>query len=231
MKKVFTHIDLDYIFEDVEAETTENGRKYKVPSVDGYVWYPSVTTVLGHDKKKFFEEWKKVPGNEKISNDAAERGNIIHDAIEKYLKNQNDYDKDLVEIRHKNIFNFMNLYLNKIDNVRALEVPLYSHTLKMAGRVDCVAEYEGSLSIIDFKGSNKIKQSKWIQNYFAQGAAYSIMWQEMTGIPIRNIVIIMGNEQGFCQVFREKVTDHVPSLFKTINRYYQMNESENNEHS
>ena len=161
-----------------------------------------------------------MPGNKVKSETALDRGNCIHEAIEDYLNNVPDAF-ELPNKDYKAIVNIMKPYLNKICNIRALEVPLYSHTLKIAGRVDCVAEYEGKLSIIDFKGSNRAKKEKWIENYFMQATAYSIMWEELTGQRIDQLVIIIGNEDGYCQIFKKEIKEYVPRLFRFILKYEQ----------
>lgn len=216
--KNFNHVNHNYVIENIEAVTTDEGRKYFVPdplNPGETVGYESVTTFLGKESKAFFEEWGKIPGNKRYAEKAAHRGNVMHDAIENYLLNKENA-LDVENLQYRGILKVMKQYLNKIDNIYALEVALYSHILELAGRVDCIAEYEGELSIIDFKGSSKIKKKKWIDNYFLQATAYSIMWEERTKLPIKNIVIIMGNESGFCQVFKEKVSDWVPIFAKRI---------------
>ena len=217
---MFEHIDHGFVFEELEATTLESGRTYCVPTKDGDIHYPSVTTVLGFDKKEFFREWREMPGNKAKSARALDRGNVIHEAIEDYLNNVPDA-LNLENLEYKAVANFMRPYLNKICNISALEVPLYSHTLKIAGRVDCVAEYEGKLSIIDFKGSDKVKKEKWIENYFMQATAYSIMWEELTGQRIDQLVIIIGNEDGCCQIFKKEIKEYVPRLFRHLLKYEQ----------
>jgi ATP-dependent exoDNAse (exonuclease V) beta subunit len=110
--------------------------------------------------------------------------------------------------------------LNKIDNIHAQEVALFSDTLKLAGRVDCVGEYNGKLSIIDFKGSTRSKNREDIQNYFQQATAYAIMWQEMTGVVIENFAILVSCEDGEVQVFEGHPLQHVRALKEAID-YYQ----------
>jgi genome maintenance exonuclease 1 len=109
--------------------------------------------------------------------------------------------------------------LHRIDNVRAQEVPLWSHTLKLAGRVDCVAEFDGKLSIIDFKGSTRRKSPSNITNYFCQATAYSIMWNEMMGEEIDQIVILISSEDGANQVFVKKPVDYVRELHRALELY------------
>jgi len=221
----FEHIDHGFVFEELVATTTESGRTYRVPKWGDFEDYESVTTVLNYDKKEFFEEWARTPGNKKKSEAAAHRGNIIHDAIENYLNNVPDAF-DVEDSEHRAMLGSMRPYLNKINNVHALEVPLYSHMMELAGRVDCVGEYEGVLSIIDFKGSTKTKKEEWILNYFLQATAYSVMWEELTGQQINQLVIIMGNEDGFCQIFKKDIREYVPLLFRHLMKYQQFKKQE-----
>lgn len=219
--KNFTHVNHGFVFEELEAVTTEDGRYYIVPSIlneGGTEKYESVTTVLNYDKREFFEEWRKTPGNKAYSEWALFRGNEIHESIEDYINNIPDaFINDNKEIQ--GLLRIMESNLDKIDNVYGVEVPLYSHNLELAGRVDCVAEFNGKLSIIDFKGSSKIKKEEHIENYFLQATTYAIMWEERTGQRIDNIVIIMGNEQGFCQVFEKRVEEFIPRLFRKLCSY------------
>ena len=122
------------------------------------------------------------------------------------------------------LFVQMKSTIDKIDNIQALETPLWSNTMCLAGRVDCVAEYDGKLSIIDFKGSTKQKQKKDIENYLLQGTAYAIMWHERCGVPIDKFNVIIASENGNpCEVFSGKPFKYVPKLYKVIKKYNDVN--------
>ena len=153
--KTFTHVSLNHTFENLKCVTSEGSRHYVTPDGDKYF---SVTTVTGHKKKAFFAEWRKK--NPKESVRVTRRGNHLHSLIEDYINNK-ELDPKGDEIL---LFKQALPMLNKIDNVYAQEVPLYSKLLKLAGRVDCVAEYKGKLSIIDFKGSTREKRFSDIDN-------------------------------------------------------------------
>lgn len=213
MQKVFTHLDHEQ-FGDIRAETTQNGREYSTP---GGV-FPSVTTVTGWKKQKFFAEWRK--NNPTESRRVLSRGNVLHEGIEDYLNNKTPKSMDE---NCTDLFNAMKPHLENIDNIHAQEVPLWSSTLKLAGRVDCVAEYNGVLSIIDFKGSTRAKNEKDIANYYQQATAYAIMWQEMTGQPIEQIVILISSEDGITQEFVKDPKCYVKSLKCCIDDYYAKN--------
>ena len=197
----------DFIHEnilgDIELNTiNENGKRLYV-TPDGEK-YPSVTTVLSDYKKDAIIQWRKRVGEQqanKISTQASRRGTKVHKLCEDYLNNEStfkDYTPDNVEM-----FKSIQPTLNEIEIVYAQERTLYSHHLKTAGRVDCVGKFRGKPHIIDFKTSNKPKKWEWIDNYFMQGSAYSVMWEEMTGVPIPYIAIIIAVADDSPQVFVE----------------------------
>ena len=194
----FKHLNI-HSFPILKATTTQQGRRYLV---DGMMW-PSVTTVIGHSKKKSIMEWRNRVGEEEanaISKRASTRGNKCHKLCELYLENKSisKYKDDPLSM---GLFYQIKPYLDSIDNIHALEAPLCSSLLKMAGRVDCIAEYNGELAIIDFKTSTKYKREEWIHDYFAQETAYAIMFQELTGLIPKKLVTIIACETGEPQVF------------------------------
>ena len=191
------------ILGDIELNTiNENGKRLYV-TPDGEK-YPSVTTVLSDYKKDAIIQWRKRVGEQqanKISTQASRRGTKVHKLCEDYLNNEStfkDYTPDNVEM-----FKSIQPTLNEIEIVYAQERTLYSHHLKTAGRVDCVGKFRGKPHIIDFKTSNKPKKWEWIDNYFMQGSAYSVMGEEMTGVPIPYIAIIIAVADDSPQVFVE----------------------------
>jgi len=217
MQKTFIHQNL--VFENVPSVTEPNGmRYYQLPNGNKY---PSVTTVTGWEKNDFFKKWRK--NNPKESKRVLRRGNNLHELIERYLKNEN------IELLTENpvvssLFVQIKKTLDQIDNIHAIEIPLWSDTLKLAGRVDCVAEFNGNLSVIDFKGSTHQKRISDIENYMLQGTAYSIMWHERTGTPIREFHIIVAAENGPpCKIFSGNPIDYVPRLYEVIQTYNDQN--------
>ena len=216
MRKKYTHVPLN---EEIISPTTEyqnGGRYYCI----GNEKYPSVTTVTGWEKRNFFAKWRRE--NPLESKRVLSRGNNLHEAIEKYINNEEDFlngcNDNVIDL-----FNQMKPMLDNIDNVHAQEVALWSGLLKLAGRVDCVAEYNGKLSIIDFKGSTNAKREKQIENYFAQACAYAIMWQERFEQPIEQVVILISNEDGITQEFVRDSKKYVPTLKKMIDLYWEEN--------
>ena len=213
----FKHLNL-HNFPDLKAKTTAQGRRY---FVEGNA-YPSVTTVIGEMKKKSILEWRRKVGEEEanaISKRATTRGNKCHKLAEDYLSNK-PLDRYRDDVLSLGMFHQIRPYIDKINNIHALEESLYSHTLKLAGRVDCIAEYDNELAIIDFKTSTKYKREEWIQDYFSQETAYAIMFQELTGLKVKQLVTIIAVETGTPQVFIKKdILTYVPKLKEYIDYY------------
>ncbi len=185
--------------------------------------YPSVTTVLGHGEKPWLEDWRNMLGSKKADKEterASERGTAVHEMAENYLMNDPNPTKGY-RADHAKLFNQLKLRLNKIDNVMAQEVNLYSDLLRIAGTVDCVAEYEGVLSVIDFKTSNNNKTEDMVQDYFLQCTAYAIAIMEMYDLLIEDIVIIIAVEKGMMpMVYKKKIEEFVQPLSQRINTFY-----------
>ena len=214
--KKFNHEKVDIGYDDLDTTTTNSGRDYLTP--DGSL-YPSVTTVLSILNEDIIKAWRKRVGEEeanRISGKASNRGTRVHSIVEKYLNNE-DTVKFLPHIRQS--LENLKPVLNNIETIYGLEVPLYSHYLGLAGRCDCIGKYNGVPSIIDFKTSRYIKKKEKISNYFAQGAAYSIMWEERTGLVAPNIVIIMDVDHEKPLVFVEHRDNWTKLLTETIEEY------------
>ena len=220
---MFEHVEIE--LHEMEAVTTEEGRVYKTPEGIGL---PSITTVLSILSRDSIEAWKKKVGVEeanKISHRAATRGTAVHEIIEKYLDNKEDYRDGYTPDIIESFIALKPVLDGKIGRIFAQEAPLYSNHLGVAGRVDCVAEFDGKLSIIDFKTSRKPKRKNYIQNYFMQEAAYSIMWEERTRMPITQLVTIIAVDQHEPQVFIEHRDNWVRPLRDTIEKYNEENTS------
>ena len=171
-----------------------------------------------------FRSWRERVGEQeanKISKRATDRGTAVHALIEKYLNNEDVSTQDLMP-NVKNLFVKMKPELAKLNNIHCLEERLFSHELRLAGTVDCIAEHNGVLSVIDFKTANRLKKKEDIGNYFMQGAAYSTMFTEMTGIPIEQVVIIIGvDSANFCQTMKVNPSDHIDELKQFVENYYR----------
>jgi len=217
MKKRFEHAKVDIGYEDLDAETTSSGRTYNTPNGKSY---PSVTTVLSILNEHIIQAWRDRVGEEeanRISSKASNRGTRVHSIVEKYLNNEDTTDF-LPHIR-QSLENLKPILDENITTIYGLEVPLFSEHLGVAGRCDCIAEFNGVPSIIDFKTSRYIKKKEKISNYFAQGAAYSIMWEERTGLTAPNIVVIMDVDHEKPLVFVEHRDNYTKLLNDTINEY------------
>lgn len=186
-------------------------------------WYPSVTTVTGWAKRDFWAKWRQDPANKKTSEEATRRGTALHTMIEEHL---NKDELTVVDDKTKQLFEQMLPNLNKINKVVAQETQLISDTLRMAGRFDCIGEYEGVLSVIDFKSARTARKEEWIGNYFEQTAAYAYMWLENTGIEIPQVVILVSAEDGITQVFKKTPEEYKTKLGKAIKGYWSDNNFE-----
>jgi ATP-dependent exoDNAse (exonuclease V) beta subunit len=210
----FTHTESPFL-EEISAVTDENGRHYSTP--EGKL--PSVTTVTGFKKSKFFAQWRA--NNPKEAKRVTRRGNTLHKLIEDYINNEFNVDEDKGNIRPDILELFLQLQpeLDKINNVVALEVPLWSESVGLAGRVDCIAEHDGELSIIDFKGATRSKRRSDIENYFLQATAYALMWQDRTGQEINKFKILISCEDGEVQVFEGSPIQYTKQLYDIIQEY------------
>jgi genome maintenance exonuclease 1 len=199
---MFNHVDL--ILPQLERETIDGIRYYRVPTEEELLKLVSITSVTSHFNKEIFVKWRKKVGDveaDRITKLATSRGTDMHTLTEYFLKNQ-DLPTDILPISEF-LFNISKSTLKNINNIHALEGSLYSKQLGIAGTVDCIAEYKGELAIIDFKTSKKPKPREWIEHYFVQCMAYGCMLYELTGIPVKKLVIIMACENGECVVYEE----------------------------
>lgn len=213
----FIHETIDLGYGDLVADTQSTGRTYITPDGDRY---PSITTVLSILNEESIAAWRKRVGEEeanKVSRRASGRGTLVHEIIEKYLKNESTADY-LPHIR-QSLENLRPILDKSIGRIFGLETPLFSRHLGVAGRVDCVAEWDGVPSIIDFKTSRRPKKKEQIPNYFAQMSGYAVMFEERTGMPIVNTVIVMDVDDGEPLVFKEHRDNYIQLLIDTKKEY------------
>lgn len=207
----FTHNPID--LPALNRQTIDGVRYYKVPDSGELIKLPSITSITSHYKKEFFDEWRAKVGVEeanRITKRATSRGTEMHLLTEHYLNNQ-EVPKAKLPISGM-LFNIAKPGLDRIDNIIAQEKALYSLRLGVAGTVDCIADFDGELSIIDFKTSKAPKPREWIEGYFVQAAAYSCMLYELTGLKAKKLVIIMACEDGDLEIYEE--TDIFPFIQK-----------------
>jgi genome maintenance exonuclease 1 len=218
---MFKHSDKIYLdYEDLNSITKDTGRKYVIPNGTEY---PSITTILSILSKKAIDKWRKRVGEDvasRISYKASTRGTAVHEIIEKYLNNDVDYKKGYMPSIISSL-NDVKGVLNRIDEIYLQECALYSDHLGLAGRVDCIGKFDGELSVIDFKTSSKPKKVEWIESYFMQCAAYAIMWEERTKIPITKLVILIAVDNHEPQIFIEHRDNWTKKLIETIHRYHE----------
>lgn len=214
---------LDYGFESLPTENVDGKRYYITPTGEKY---PSVTSVTGLMSRDGIKQWRKRVGEEtanKISTQAARHGTSAHQLFEDYIKNDNFEEKFKSAMpTTQQAFISLEEELNKIGTVHALEAPLYSHELQLAGRVDCIAEYfDDKISIIDFKTSRKPKERKWIQNYFIQETAYAKMFEELTGKEVHSLITMIAVSDGSSQLFIEQPSDRYVDQLQELRSQYR----------
>ena len=215
---MFNHVDIS--LPQLERETIDGVRYYSVPDEEELLRLVSITSVTSHFNKEIFVKWRKKVGDEeadRITRAATSRGTDMHTLVEDYLHNRNLSD---VQPISDFLFKIAKSDLNRINNIYALEGSLYSKQLGIAGTVDCIAEYDGELAIIDFKTSKKPKPREWIEHYFVQCMAYGCMLYELTGISVKKLVIIMACENGECVVYEERdKSKYIKLLSKYIRKF------------
>ena len=206
-------------YQPIPREQVNGQRLYATPT--GRV--PSVTTILDktkpEEKKKALQEWRNRVGEEeanRISKIASGRGTGVHTLCERYINNEplGSCMPDALEM-----FLSIKPYLNKINNIYYQEQALWSEQLGLAGRCDCIGHYEGELASIDFKTSRRPKKEEDIEDYFQQTTAYALMHEELTGIPINKLVIIMAVEDNPPLIFVKETADYIDGLVKSIDIY------------
>ena len=213
---MFNHIQHD-IPKLVRVDSPE-GRKYQTPSGKSY---PSVTSVVGLLGKEAIREWRARVGEEeanRVSARAARRGTTIHSLCENYLLNK-EVKPGLFDVE---TFDSIKPLLNRINNIHCLETQLFSDYLQVAGTVDCIAEFDGRVSVIDFKTSKRIKSREDIPGYFMQTSAYAVMFEELTHIPVDRLVVIMSVDDEAPLLFIEKRDDWIGQFIELRNDYSKL---------
>ena len=218
--KTFNHITTNE-FRELKKKEVNGSRQYLIE--DNKV-YPSITTVLGKDPDKIagLKQWRKRVGTKeanKISTQSSRRGTRVHNIVEDYLKNDlnGQYNDNPLGM---GMFTMIQPVLDeRLDNIHAQEVTLWSDHLGVAGQVDCVAEFDNKISIVDFKTSSKPKKPEWIHSYYKQAAGYAVMWEERTGIPITQLVVLVMVDGDNPQIFIEHRDNWTKSLIESIDYY------------
>ena len=213
---------------ELEKKETPGCRLYHLP--DGQ-WGPSITSVTSFYNRDIFIKWRKRVGIEeanKITKKATTRGTDFHEVAQAYLENK-ELNWDNYRPASKFMFHHAAPYLDKINNIHAIERTLYSEYLGLAGRVDCIAEYEGELAVIDFKTSEKIKPEKWLENYFVQETFYAAAYYELTEIPVKKLITLMVTPSGEVKVFdKRNKGDYIKLLVRYIKEFVHHNTGSSN---
>ena len=218
--KTFNHMPLQALPE-VYTETINRKRFYVTP--DGNK-YPSITTVLSGRNAEGLIKWRERVGNDvanQIMRTAAKRGTAVHELAENYLNNEELSQQDVLPLA---MFTLLKPELDNINNIVLQEGALYSDKWGVAGRVDCIAEYDGKITVIDFKTSTKEKKEEWVENYFIQCTAYCEMFEERYGLAINQIAILIVTEDGTVQTFVKDKKDYLPLLQPVIDNFWKEQE-------
>ena len=214
---------------ELECKTTESIRLYNLPNGN---WVPSITSVTSFYNRQIFAKWRQRVGLEeanRITKRATARGTDFHQVCQDYLENK-ELVWDNYQVLTKHMFHHEKPYLDKINNIHAIERTLYSEYFGLAGRVDCIAEYDGELAVIDFKTSEKIKPEEWIENYFVQEMFYASAYYEMTEIPIVKLITIMVTPGGEVKIFdKRNKSDYIKLLVRYIKEFVSHNVVSNEE--
>jgi ATP-dependent exoDNAse (exonuclease V) beta subunit len=216
----YNHIPIN--FKQAKLIEKNNAHFYQTPT--GEI-YPSITTILhetmSNGKKESLQNWKEQEiAAEYITQEAATIGTETHKLIENHINEVRQTD----EVRLLSVAHFNNLipFLQKINNVYGTELRLYSNAMKLAGTSDCIANYDGKLSIIDYKTKRSNQREEWMTDHFIQGTAYSQMFKELTGIEVKQVVILVSSEKNSRMEFIKNTENYKDLLTKRLNQYYDI---------
>ena len=206
----------------VKGKNKDGIRYYTIDGVN----MPSVTSILGAipERKVKIEGWRNAVGEKManyISASAVNRGKATHTLIENHIRNQDEKSMGITAVTPLGLFRIIKPYLARLDNIHCIEEYLYSKEISVAGQVDCIAEYEGKLSVIDFKTANKERNDSWNENYYIQCSAYAEMYKELFGTDIDQIVILMASEDGSVRAFVKDKKDYLDKLKENIAFFYK----------
>ena len=213
----FKFIELDKsVLPKTKGKKIDGHRFYQIDGKN----YPSITTVLGIQKTKELQKWRDSIGNDVANWEmgrAARRGKATHTLVEQYLKGETPSERSVLPL---GLFRLLKPYVDQINNIHALETIMYSKKLTVAGQVDCIAEYNGKLSVIDFKTSRQPmvgeKYGK-LEKYFRQAAGYAVMFEERYKMPINSLVIIAAiADKDEPEVFISKRDTHIGDLINMV---------------
>ena len=219
---IFNHVPIN--FQQAELIEKDDVHYYQTPT--GKI-FPSITTILqktmSAEKQQSLQNWKEQEAAaEYITQEAATIGTQTHKLIENHLNGITQTD----EVRLLSVAHFNNLipFLQKINDIHGIELRMYSNEMKLAGMSDCIAKYDGELSIIDYKTKRSNQQEEWMTDYFIQGTAYSEMFKELTGIEVKQVVILVSSEKNTRMEFVKRTEDYRDMLKQRLNQFYEITE-------
>jgi len=216
--KEFNHIPVN--FTQSELIEKDEGHYYQTPS--GVV-YPSITTMLqktqSQEKQQSLQNWREREiAAEYITQQAAVVGSETHKLIENYLNGEEILEKfRLLSEAH---FNNLLPFVDKINDIHGIELRLYSDKMKLAGTSDCIATYDGKLSIIDYKTKRSNQREEWLTDHFIQATSYGVMFKELTGIKVEQVVILVSSEKNTRMEFMKNPDDYLDLLEQRITQFY-----------
>ena len=221
---MFKHTQPTGVLPPLKAKNVDGKRFYE--HIETGEKYPSITSVLSIRQKEGLIKWRQRVGEEVANHvmiQSANRGTAVHNMVEDHLNNIdiNNVEKYKKQFLPRMMFQVLKPVLNNINNISLQEAQMFSSNYTVAGRCDCIAEYDGELSVIDFKTSKGEKEEDWIENYFIQGAAYAEMYEEHFGTPINQIVILVVTEEGTTQIFKKNKQEYLPKLKEAIESFYK----------
>ena len=215
---------------DLNTKNIDGKRHYLVPDPrtgeESTLAYPSITTLLGWYSAPGIAQWRKKVGADeanKITTQAARRGTTVHKIVEDYITNKvtEDYLHDLMPTYKSDFLKFQKIIDSSIGTIHGIEMALWSHRYHVAGRTDCIAEWNGELSVLDWKTSRRVKERKYIENYFLQGTFYAMAYEEITGEKVKLLNIVMVPENDPTIIFTEKVDDWREKLQHKVSKWYK----------
>jgi len=219
---LFNHVPIN--FQQAELIEKNNEHYYQTPKGD---IFPSITTILqktmSTEKQQSLQNWKEQEmAAEHITQESAMIGTQTHKLIENHLNGITQTE----EVRLLSVAHFNNLipFLQKINDIHGTELRLYSDAMKLAGTSDCIAKYDGELSIIDYKTKRSNQQEEWMADYFIQGTAYSQMFKELTGIEVKQVVILVSSEKNTRMEFVKRTEEYKDLLTQRLNQFYEITE-------
>ena len=220
MKQFNFRINNDYSNYHSPIVVNEDGmRQYK----EGNDLFPSITSIRSREPNPGIEKWRQRVGDnvaDHICRNAVGRGNVFHKICESYLSNSCvcQFSDNLLEY---SMFEQVRSYLDRIDDIVGIEMPMISKWIRIGGTADIIAKFDGEISVIDLKSSTSPKKDIWCKRFFLQECAYSMMYEEITGVVIENLVTLIASEDGVVQVIKNNRNPFTDDLHKIVEGFHE----------